>query len=1571
MLQYISMKNKSLPFLIMVIISILLNSRTLWARVFSEGYVLMMTEERIFAIFDKEIGLEAGSILGIDKEGEIVAKFEVTNVSHYPAEPKEIVVEARPFRKKDLEKVKENDKVRVISYEKGLMEEPKGEVREKLEKVLGVKLPYGSQVDISGRKVIEMKYGHSRYFEEEKEDETPSSGFAKGIDVEQELQVRVRGNIGERITANVDYDDTTREKRKVSLIYKGAEDDIIQEAAFGDLLLTLPETKYVLYNKHLFGVKVDSQIGRWRLLAIGTKTKGESKTKKFYGEAGFHKKDILDIQYRRRRYYLIDTTLDFDLYDIVTNTEKIYIDDKNVANNTDNTLYTSEGDFDLQYPGEDYTVDYDKGIISFRKSLGSNHILKIDYQYKDAYGNTGSVSGKIIKHETLTPEDEEYELRNYYYLGAKDIEREDFLLQILDAQRNEVNIEDYPYEIDYEFGILKFKEREPFPGEVYAVPPENLYTIHVEYEKKTKTYMIEPNIVLESEIVRIDGRVLKRSSDYLIDYDSGYITFFIKERIDKETEIEIDYELEPFGMGGKENLLGLRAETILGQNFKLGSTYIYLGGIPEEDPRIGSEPESQQVLNLDAQYAFPLGPLKVAASGEFAFSRINPNTADKAIIDDMESIQVESNISLESDNWKRTSPPEGTSLLNRGSITLKERETYADEINPHLSENEKREILILDYDLPSVDSWEGITYPLSSSGYDYSERSYIEFWLWGDNKGEELNIDLGTVDEDTDGDGHLDTEDRNEDGKLNAGEDTGYSSGEVRVGEENGLLDTEDLDGDGYLDRVNNYYEYTLTIDWEGWKHISIPLKDDPLDEVVTAKIGSPDWESVKHLKIWLKGSSLQGRIEIDSLKIVGHTWEEGVSEEVFDKFTVKHINNQDNPETYIPPREIEEDEFEQALSLIYDLSENKKGYTQYTYFEGEDYSDYEYLGFSLYGDNGEEDFFIQMGSDEDNYFEYVITVNWSGWEKKRVSLSAIPGTGNPSWDNIKEIRLGIIGRGRSGEIWINDLYLDEVRKKGGQAKRIDLRAELPEVMTFSAEYEDIASDFETIGRPKLGQEISSYKFNSRFYKWKWLPLWGGYERKKTITPLFLEEETELVKKEEEGEVIREKKNFGLSLAPEKGPELTLEYKNEKDEFSQVSEVRDKTTYFSSLNWRTPFGGLLPRDLGIGYKRIEETRRGLIYQALNNSTTESELTDDWSVNMLFEPANIISFRPTYNLREVREEGKLESKNQRLGLKVNLKLASFFKPSLNYEGRYFENTTIYPRKNATSRGSLELRLPLRFAFPFTLNTSYKTERESIYEDMEEDLDFTSQVGLKSEEDLAKGRLKMLSEKNSLSLKGRWTPTKFLSASCRYNTQDLEKATTGTKSITQNRLWPELDLTFKDFTFLGKPSSLITRYSRKEIIKEDISRALIYKPSLNWRIDWTPKLVSLLNLSYSERKEEEGKVTRMDSTFSPGLKIDYTVDLPPGFRLPLIGTIGTPDGKNKIRWIGEVRGDFSANENYYAKDETDKYTLSLSAECLFRQNTELTFGIKHLNLANRTEPTKSYSGYEGTFKLVLRF
>jgi hypothetical protein len=271
----------------------------------------------------------------------------------------------------------------------------------------------------------------------------------------------------------------------------------------------------------------------------------------------------------------------------------------------------------------------------------------------------------------------------------------------------------------------------------------------------------------------------------------------------------------------------------------------------------------------------------------------------------------------------------------------------------------------------------------------------------------------------------------------------------------------------------------------------------------------------------------------------------------------------------------------------------------------------------------------------------------------------------------------------------------------------------------------------------------------------------------------------------------------------------------------------------------------------------------------------------------------------------------------------------------------------------------------------LNTIYKTERESIYEDIEEDLGFAGQIGLETEEDLEKGRLRMLSEKNSLSLKGRWAPTKFLSASCRYNSQELGKSTTGTKLTTQNRIWPELDLTFKEFTFLGKPSSLITRYSKKEIIKEGISRALIYNPSLNWRLDWTPKLLSFLNLAYSERNEEEGKVTRMDSTFSPGLKIDWTLDLPPGFRLPLIGIIGSPDAKNKIRLKGEIRGDFSQNENYYAKDETDKYTVSLSAECFLRQNTELTFGVKYLNLANRTEPTKNYSGYEGTFKFILRF
>ncbi|MEI7904776.1 MAG: hypothetical protein WCI43_05105, partial [Candidatus Firestonebacteria bacterium] len=89
---------------------------------------------------------------------------------------------------------------------------------------IGFDLPLESKLEISGRKSVTVNYGNS-FKTNPPAGTTVNSASAPGVTngfaLTQELQVRLAGTVGKRVTVNVDYDDTKQQQRDISLIYKG------------------------------------------------------------------------------------------------------------------------------------------------------------------------------------------------------------------------------------------------------------------------------------------------------------------------------------------------------------------------------------------------------------------------------------------------------------------------------------------------------------------------------------------------------------------------------------------------------------------------------------------------------------------------------------------------------------------------------------------------------------------------------------------------------------------------------------------------------------------------------------------------------------------------------------------------------------------------------------------------------------------------------------------------------------------------------------------------------------------------------------------------------------------------------------------------------------------------------------------------------------------------------------------------------------------------------------------------------------------------------------------------------
>jgi cell surface protein SprA len=161
--------------------------------------------------------------------------------------------------------------------------------------------------------------------------------------------------------------------------------------------------------------------------------------------------------------------------------------------------------------------------------------------------------------------------------------------------------------------------------------------------------------------------------------------------------------------------------------------------------------------------------------------------------------------------------------------------------------------------------------------------------------------------------------------------------------------DTEDLDKSGFLDRTNDYFTKTISLNDStyvagstevdgietGWKLIRVPLSHfDKVQDISLSEI--------KYVRLVVSGVNQPTKLEIAKIELVGNAWQElGTSLASQDSYTVQDstfivsvINDEDNP-NYIPPTGVfgEYDQInqirskEQSLVLQFDdLSPQYKG---------------------------------------------------------------------------------------------------------------------------------------------------------------------------------------------------------------------------------------------------------------------------------------------------------------------------------------------------------------------------------------------------------------------------------------------------------------------------------------------------------------------------------------------------------------------------------------------------------------------------------------------------------------------
>jgi len=439
-------------------------------------------------------------------------------------------------------------------------------------------------------------------------------------------------------------------------------------------------------------------------------------------------------------------------------------------------------------------------------------------------------------------------------------------------------------------------------------------------------------------------------------------------------------------------------------------------------------------------------------------------------LDDMESVLDIASLPIGYKAWNHASrplrsgnenfPPISTILTdfywyNPGNLDME------DVYDPqNLTDNDKKEnVTVLKFIMEPLDvnditpdqsvgsSWGGIMKYVGEN-LDWSEKKYIElYYTVPDNTDLTMYIDMGTISEDFYGDqefgsnGILNTEDIKDgiaNGNLDGGEDTGYDNTDgddddlvegdagdddwkkaddngidvdhrfVNNPEDNSVLDTEDMNGNGYLDQLNYYFEYRIRLDdpdyvvsnysseTGNWKFLKIPIED--LIEPEVAEISAsaiPTMEKIRYVRVWFENNKPyeKAEVRIASLDIVGNKWEEmeikdtedNTLDDVSDTFTLNVLDNKQktNNGLYVSPKgtytkEDGTETLEQSLYIEYNnIQPGHIALVQQKFPEKMDLTSYEKIRFWVYQEDKERQrnehpqyAVMRIGSDSLTFYE-------------------------------------------------------------------------------------------------------------------------------------------------------------------------------------------------------------------------------------------------------------------------------------------------------------------------------------------------------------------------------------------------------------------------------------------------------------------------------------------------------------------------------------------------------------------------------------------------------------------------
>jgi hypothetical protein len=323
-----------------------------------------------------------------------------------------------------------------------------------------------------------------------------------------------------------------------------------------------------------------------------------------------------------------------------------------------------------------------------------------------------------------------------------------------------------------------------------------------------------------------------------------------------------------------------------------------------------------------------------------------------------------------------------------------------------------------------------------------------------------------------------------------------------------------------------------------GWRLFRIPLE-------AFKPIGGPSWDDVKHARIWVDGMTGPTNLQIGGIELVGSRWLPSPLTDAQKQrnvvFDVKVRNNKDDaggPAFYTAPFDVPNavggnaTRREQSLALSYDRLQTGDSVFSFKTFadngSGIGYTQYRDVRFYVHGDPGVElqklRVAARFGTDTVNYYEYSAPVR-TGWQDvtipmeilsrlkeantDRVKIDSLSAAstgarytvvGNPSFTRVNRITFGltvydtVASSVGPGEVWIDELRLDGVRKDVGKTGNFSVQANFADVLAVNGSYAKQDQDFFQVGsgvNQGTGLNHTAVGFSSTLQLDRMLPVSG------------------------------------------------------------------------------------------------------------------------------------------------------------------------------------------------------------------------------------------------------------------------------------------------------------------------------------------------------------------------------------------------------------------------------------------------------------------------------------------------